>query len=80
MRRSRGHTISSEQLVEGLNQHERLVRVEAHLQRVDSLLRHVEDLIDSLEHRIEDLESAVRRLHMPWYVRWVAGLRRVEKS
>ena len=65
MRRSRGVTLPGEGLVQGLNHHERLVRAEAHMSRVDALLE-----------RVEELESAVRRLQMPWYVRWLSGLRR----
>ena len=67
MRRARGVTTPGDELVDGLNQHERLARLEGECLRAAAL-----------EQRIQELESAVRRLQMPWYVRRLAGLRKGE--
>lgn len=61
---------AGEHLVEGLNHHERLVRLEGAVLAAEGP-RSLERQVEGQRRRIEDLESAGRRQAMPWYVRWL---------
>lgn len=62
-----------EHLVEGLNHHERLTRLEGTVREGP---RSLERQVEAQRRRIEDLESADRRRAMPWWLRWLGRFRR----
>lgn len=62
-----------EHLVEGLNHHERLTRLEHTVREGPRSLEHQ---VEAQRRRIEDLESAARRRAMPWWLRWLGRFHR----
>jgi hypothetical protein len=56
----------AERLVDGLNHHERITRLERAVNARGGLV----DTDEGLRTRVEELESQVRRLSMPFYLRW----------
>lgn len=60
----------NEHLVEGLNHHERIARLDRAINGRGGLV----DVDEDLKARVQELESQVRRLSMPLWVRWLTGL------